>query len=130
MIVTVGGVLSTSPAKPAVISNASTTTTLPLESKFFSPVTSIASVCDVSPSDAAVNTVARTSSPGANKSTVAANVPSSQTRAMPACGPRKPVQLTPVPLKVSVALAAAAVDVAAVPPRHERCVSSYDHEPV
>src|SRR5205814_2300156 len=55
---------------------------------------------------------------GANASTSPTSTPSRNTRAIPACGPRKPIQLTDVPVKVSVALAPAVVETAAIPPLH------------
>src|SRR5882762_3922458 len=42
---------------------------------------------------------------------------------MPLCGPRRPVQVTDVPRKVTDARAPVAVDVAAVPPLHALVVS-------
>src|SRR2546426_158770 len=44
--------------------------------------------------------------------------PSTYTRAMPVCGPRKPIQLTDAPLNVNVARSPAKVDNMAVPPLH------------
>src|SRR3989442_1557274 len=99
-----------------VTSNASTTIEVSVEAEFFRPVTSIVNIWLASARPVAVKTTAWTSSVGKNVSTSATKTPSRKTRATPVSGPRAPIQLTDVPLKVNVACAPAVAEIAAVPP--------------
>ena len=62
-------------------------------------------------------------------STVDTRAPSKYTLAIPTCGPWKPIQLTPVPLKLRMARWPAAKPIAAVPPLHVRSVLPCTHVP-
>src|SRR5262245_22967082 len=112
VIATLGDVVSA--AAPAM-SNASTTTMLSTDAAFLVPVASTMSVCGPEASPLALNTTACTVSTAAYESTVATKTPSRKTLAIPANGPLKPIQLTPVPLKLNVACCPGAKPSAAVP---------------
>src|SRR5213593_1274332 len=101
-----------------VTSNASTTIVISVDAAFVRPVTSIVSVWGAAARSFAVKTTTWGSGVGANRSTSPTSTPSRKTRAIPAWGPRKPIQLTDVPVKVNVACAPAVVESAAVPPLH------------
>src|SRR5918993_4049402 len=119
--VTVGGVVSGGAGAP-VTSKASTTTYESTADGFFVPVDSAIKVCEPEASPVAENITACSCSVAAYASTVATCVPSSRTLAIPANGPRKPIQLIAVPLNVKVARATVPVSaaIAAVPPLHGR----------
>src|SRR5437870_4355890 len=101
-----------------VTSNASTTIVISVDAAFVRPVTSIVSVWGAAARSFAVKTTTWGSGVGANRSTSPTSTPSSTTRAIPAWGPRKPIQLTDVPVKVKVACAPTVLDGAALPPLH------------
>lgn len=105
-------------------SNASTTMKVSVDAEFFAPVTSIVNVCLTAARLPAVKITAWTCSVVENVSTSVMKTPSRNTRAMPVCGPRKPTQLTEVPLKANVACALASVEMAAPPPLHALLVLS------
>src|SRR5215510_11197522 len=127
LLATVGGVVS---AEPPVTSNASTTTMLSTDDAFLVPVASTMSVCGPDASPLAVNTGACSVSAVAYESPVATSEPSRYTLAMPANGPRKPIQLTPVALKLNVARCPAEKPSAAVPSLHARAVFPRFQPPV
>src|SRR2546427_9687101 len=99
-----------------VTSNASITIKVSVEAEFFRPVTSIVNVWLASARPVAVKTTAWTSSVGKNVSTSVTKTPSRKTRATPVSGPRAPIQLTDVPMKVDVAWAPAVAAGAGGPP--------------
>src|SRR5437867_1389476 len=104
------------PGEDDVTSNASTTMYAAVEAGFCRPVTSIVRVWLVFARLVAVKTTAWTSSVGEYVSTSATRTPSRDTRAIPVWGPRKPIQLTDVPVKANVAVAPAVNETTAVPP--------------
>src|SRR2546426_39035 len=101
-----------------VTSNASTTIVISVDAAFVRPVTSIVNAWGAAARSLAMKTTTWGSGVGANRSTSPTSTPSSTTRAIPAWGPRKPIQLPDVPVKVKVACAPAVADDAAVPPLH------------
>src|SRR6266852_1637473 len=104
-------------------SNASTTTraygvVAACESVFFSPVTSIVNVWLLLVRSLALKTGTWISYDLANISTWDTKTPSTNTRAIPLSGPRMPIHVTAVPVKVNVACAPAVMDSMAFPPLH------------
>src|SRR6266571_3533146 len=106
-----------------VTSNASTTTRGEVEAAFIRPVASIVSVWLASARPVFVKRAAWICSAGEYVSTSATRAPSRNTSAIPVRGPRPPIQLTEVPVKVKVACAPGAVETAAVPPLHDLLAS-------
>src|SRR5437867_2748869 len=102
-------------------SNASTATRVLVAAEFL-PVTSMLSVW-LAGARPFVEYTTAWKSLGEYVSTRAWKAPSSRTRTMPVCGPRRPIQLTDVPMKVNVARAPTVVETAAVPPLHAALVS-------
>src|SRR6266702_1817258 len=106
-----------------VTSNASTTTRGEVEAACIRPVASIVSVWLASARPVFVKRAAWICSAGEYVSTSATRAPSRDTRAIPACVPRAPIQLTEVPVKVKVACAPGAGETAAVPPLQDLLAS-------
>src|SRR4029453_2686951 len=97
------------------MSNASITTVKPVEAAFLSPLTSM--IISWAPGIRLVSLkMGAWISVAEYVSTVEWNDPSRDTRRMPVAGPRKPSNVTVVPVNVSVARAPVVDDAAALPP--------------
>src|SRR5581483_8767122 len=101
-----------------VTSNASTTIVADVEAEFIRPVTSIVNVWLPLDRSVTVKSAAWICSVAAYVSTSATDLPSRSTSAIPVSGPRAPIQLIDVPVKVNVACAPAVVETAAAPALH------------
>ena len=115
------GICSAPPCDPLAswpTSNASTTMRASVEAVFFRPVTSTVKLCLPAARPVALKTIACICSVVENVSTSSRSIPSSDMRAIPVWGPRPPIQLTDVPVKVKVACACAVPENLAVPPLH------------